>query len=140
MDTFDFETNLHSNILTGNVYWQQDQLEQTPRIRVDASPVSNQYEGLVTEIGGSRTPTQQFLLPNAQQADARWGSGGSSGSPIIVSSLHDGQTTPNEPPKVRTINMPQMPMMQPLNLDVDPNAWELKNVDLQRLLGNNSGE
>lgn len=61
--------------------------------------------------------------------DARWASGDSNGNPKIVSSFV------NNPPTVRGGTGPA-PSMQPLNLEIDPNAWELKNPDLQQMLGN----
>lgn len=61
-------------------------------------------------------------------AEARWASADSSGNPKIVSSFA------NDPPAVRG-SLGTGASMQPLNLEVDPNAWELKDHDLQRLLG-----
>lgn len=116
LDTYDFES----------IYWPTDATER-PQIRINTD---NYYYSTQTEPEryGSRTPTGQFLMPTPM-ADARWGSGDS--SPKIVSSQGG-----NEPPTVRGINSTSTPQMQPLNLEIDPNAWELKNHDLQRLLGN----
>lgn len=63
----------------------------------------------------------------ATTPDARWASGDSSANPKIVSSFG------NDAPTVRG-NAGYAPM-QALNLEIDPNAWELQNHDLQRLLG-----
>lgn len=79
---------------------------------------------------GSRTPTGQFLQPGTP-VDARWASGDSSGNPKIVSSFQG----PNNPPAVRGSSGPTY-SLQPLNLEIDPNAWELRNYDMHMLLGN----
>lgn len=123
MDTYDFES----------IYWPTDATER-PQIRINPSTDSNNYlYATQTERDriGSRTPTGQFLMPGTTPVDARWASGDSSGNPKIVSSSRG----PNDAPTVRT-NNGLLPSMQPLNLDIDPNAWELKNPDLQQLLGN----
>lgn len=121
MDTLDFES----------IYWPTDATERGPQIKINATDMSNYLYSTQTEQEryGSRTPTGQFLMPGTP-VDARWASGDSSGNPKIVSSFGA-----NDAPTVRG-NLTGVPSMQPLNLDIDPNAWELKNHDLQQLLGN----
>lgn len=116
MDTFDYDS----------IYWPTDATER-PQIRINATTDSISY---TTELErfGSRTPTGQFLMPGTP-ADARWSSGDSNGNPKIVSSFA------NDPPTVRG-NASAFSPMQPLNLEIDPNAWELKSQNLQQLLGN----
>jgi hypothetical protein len=127
VETYDFES----------IYWPTDATER-PQIKINATDMSHYYSTVGTEQDriGSRTPTGQFLMPGTPQVDARWASGDSSGNPKIVSSFQG----PNDPPTVRGGSSGSVPsmMMQPLNLDIDPNAWELKNHDLQRLIGNSS--
>lgn len=103
-------------------YWPTEQTEM-PQIRITATNSST--------FGGTqpRTPTNYYLNP---VPDARWSSG-ESGNPKIVSSAFT-----NEPPMVRGGSGS---VMTPLSVDVDPNAWDLKELDLQRLLGaSQSGE
>src|SRR4051812_2208591 len=111
MDTYDYDS----------IYWPTEATER-PQIRINAISDSISYINQ-TELDGSRTPTGQFLMPNTP-IDARWSSGDSNGNPKIVSSFA------NDPPTVRG-NYSASSQMQPLNLDIDPNAWELKNHNLQ---------
>lgn len=121
MDTYDFES----------IYWPTDATER-PQIRINPTTDTNLYSTQTERDRiGSRTPTNQFLMPGITSAEARWASGDSNGNPKIVSSFQG----PNDAPTVRG-NHGSLPTMQPLNLDIDPNAWELKKPDLQQLLGN----
>lgn len=123
LDTYDFDS----------VYWPTDATER-PQIRINATTDASEYlytTDTERDRYGSRTPTGQFLTPGTP-VDARWAtaSGDSSGNPKIVST--------NGPPVVRTTGNSGSVLMQPLNLDIDPNAWELKTYDrsdLHRLLG-----
>lgn len=117
-DTYDFDS----------IYWQTDATER-PQIRINSSTGTNNHFTNQSEHDryDSRTPVNQFLMPGTP-AEARWASADSSGNPKIVSSFA------NDPPAVRG-TLGSAAAMQPLNLEVDPNAWELKDHDLQRLLG-----
>lgn len=77
---------------------------------------------------GSQTPTGSAVhfLSQGTPVEARWASGDSRGNPKIVAN--------NEPPIVHNSGS-SLPLMQPLNLDIDPSTWELKSPDLHRLLG-----
>lgn len=117
MDTYDFES----------IYWPTDATERGPQIRINST--NDHYYSTQTELEryGSRTPTGQFLMPGTP-VDARWASGDSSGNPKIVSS------SVNDAPAVRSGSLTSS--MQPLNLEIDPNAWELKTTqDLRSYLG-----
>lgn len=118
MDTYDFES----------IYWPTD-VSDRPQIKINASN-DTMLNSLDKDRYGSRTPTGQYLAPGAP-VDARWASGDSSGNPKIVSSFQGA----NGAPTVRGYSGSHQ-KMQPLNLEIDPNAWELKNYDLQQLLGN----
>lgn len=126
LETYDFES----------VYWPTDATER-PQIKINATTDASEYLYTTDTEGnryGSRTPTGQFLTPGAP-VDARWASG-ESGNPKIVSSFQGS----NGPPLVRRGSGGSQ-LMQPLNLDIDPNAWELKNYDrsdLHRLMSNAS--
>lgn len=119
MDTYDFES----------IYWPTDATER-PQIRINATDMNNYLYSTQTDAErlGSRTPTGQFLMPGTP-VDARWASGDSSGNPKIVSSFQG----PNDPPMVRG-NLGSA-ALQPLNLEIDPNAWELKSHERHRLFG-----
>lgn len=121
MDTDDFESS---------IYWPTDTSER-PQIKINATNDSSYLYSTQTDRYGSRTPTQQgqFLMPASAPIDARWASGDSSGNPKIVSSQGA-----NDAPTVRG-NTGSLPFMQPLNLEIDPNAWELKNHDLHQFIG-----
>ncbi|CAG9812273.1 unnamed protein product [Chironomus riparius] len=106
LDTYDFDS----------IYWPTEQTDM-PQIRVSSTIDSTCHST-------SRTPTQHLLNP--MSGDARWSSG-ESGNPRIVSLGHNGA------PMVRG-NSNNSPMA-PLNVDIDPNAWDLKTHDLQRLVG-----
>lgn len=99
-------------------YWPTEQTEM-PQIRITATNNSTYSNSYV------RTPTQYLLNPTQ---DARWSSGESS-NPKIVSSAFT-----NDAPMVRGNSGMSL---TPLSIDVDPNAWELKEFDLQRLIGTN---
>lgn len=121
MDTYDFDS----------IYWPTDATER-PQIKINATNETNDYlYSTDQDRQDSRTPTKQFLIPGAIPVDARWASGDSSGNPKIVSSFQNS----NDAPSVRGFSGSAQ-KMQPLNLEIDPNAWELKNYDLQQLLGN----
>lgn len=100
-------------------YWPTEQTEM-PQIRITATNNST-YNSYV------RTPTQHLLNPTTTQ-DARWSSGESS-NPKIVSSAFT-----NDAPMVRGNSGMSL---TPLSIDVDPNAWDLKEFDIQRLIGAN---
>lgn len=121
LDTYDFES----------IYWPTDATER-PQIKINATNDINSYlYSNENDRYQSRTPTGQFLTPGPTPVDARWASGDSSGNPKIVSSFQGSA----DAPKVRGYSGFNQ-KMQPLNLEIDPNAWELKNYDLQQLLGN----
>lgn len=121
LDTYDFES----------IYWPTDTTER-PQIRINASNDTNDYlYSSEHDHLGSRTPTGQFLIPGSTPIDARWASSDSNGNPKIVSSFQGA----NNGPTVRGFSGSTQ-SMQPLNLEIDPNAWELKNYDLQQMLGN----
>jgi hypothetical protein len=107
IDTYDFDS----------IPWPTEQTDM-PQIRVSANTHDSSFQNT------ARTPTAQQYLLNVSSADARWSSG-DSGNPKIVSS---------EPPMVRSLGGGGG-MMTPLNIDVDPNAWDLKHHELQRLVG-----
>ena len=115
LDTYDFDS----------VYWPTDATER-PQIRVNAMTETSNYQS--EDRYDSRTPTGgQFLMPATPTVDARWASGDSSGNPKIVSSFQ------NNPPMVRGGDG-LSPFMLPLNLEIDPNAWDLKGHDLQQFV------
>lgn len=106
-DTYDFDSIIN---------WPTDVTEK-PHIRVDA----------LTEIdslkSGAMSIDRQFLVPNAQ-ADARWSSGGDSNGPKIITSTAQQRSAIN-----KSSSSASNSFMQPLNVEVDPNAWELQNFD-----------
>lgn len=110
-------------------YWPTEQTEM-PQIRITATNNSTYGGGSLSFPSQPRTPTQYLLNP---VPDARWSSGESS-NPKIVSSAF---TTNNEAPMVRTGSGGGGMSMMPLSIDVDPNAWDLKEIDMQRLIGTN---
>lgn len=112
VDTYDFDS----------IYWATEQTEM-PQICVSSTIDSSYHNSL-------RTPTQNFLSPGI--GDARWSSS-ESGNPKIVSI-----GSKNDPPMVRGLSSNSQ--LTPLAVDIDPNAWELKNYDLQRLGGGENGE
>lgn len=115
LDTYDCDS----------VYWPTDATER-PQIRINAMTETSNYQN--DDRYGSQTPTgSHFLMPATPTVDARWASGDSSGNPKIVSSFQ------NEAPVVRG-NDGTSAFMQPLNLDIDPNAWELKAHELQHFV------
>lgn len=120
MDTYDFDS----------IYWPTDTTER-PQIKINATNDSSYLFSTQTDRFGSQTPTPgQFLMPSTTPIDARWASGDSSGNPKIVSS-----NGANGAPTVR-VNSASLSTMQQLNLDIDPNAWELKDHYVQQLIGN----
>lgn len=104
LDTYDFES----------IYWPTDATER-PQIRIDA----------LTEINSlsQQSLDRQFLMPGVQSTDARWSSGDSSG-PRIISSLVNNVNSNNGGRSGANSQF-----MKPLNVEVDPNAWELQNFD-----------
>lgn len=107
MDTYDFDS----------IYWPTDATER-PQIKINATTDSISYT--------THTELERFGSP-------RWSSGDSNGNPKIVSSPI------NDPPTVRgkqNVSSGLGIQMQPLKLEIDPNAWELKSHNLQHLLGN----
>jgi hypothetical protein len=111
LDSYDDSTDEHYGLDTydfESIYWPTDATER-PQIRIDA----------LTEINSlsQQSIDRQYLMPGVQSTDARWSSGDSSG-PRIISSLvnNNGRVTNSQ-------------FMQPLNVEVDPNAWELQNFD-----------
>ena len=117
----DNESNLDTNLDYESIYWPTEQTDM-PQIRVSSTIDSVQNT--------SRTPTQHLLNP--VMGDARWSSS-ESGNPKIVSFGNR-----NEPPFVRGSSLASP--MTPLAVDVDPNAWELRPNDLQRLVSGEHGE
>lgn len=116
--------------LDESIYWPTETTER-PQIKINATNDSSYLYSTQTDRFGSRTPTPgQFLMPATTPVDARWASGDSSGNPKIVSSQGA-----NNAPTVRG-DSALLSSMQPLNLEIDPNAWELKNHDLHQFLGN----
>jgi hypothetical protein len=101
LDTYDFES----------IYWPTDATER-PQIRIDN----------LTEINSlsQHSIDRQFLMPGVQ-ADARWSSGDSSVPRIISLPANSDQS------HLRATT--NSTFMQPLNVVVDPDAWELQNFD-----------
>lgn len=111
-------------------YWPTEQTEM-PQIRITASNNST--------FGGSVRFNQsnQYHLNPLLSTDARWSSGESSNPKIVSSAFTNSNSNNfnNEAPLVRT-GSGGMSMM-PLSIDCDPNAWELKEFDMQRIVGGN---
>lgn len=108
-DTYDFDSIIN---------WPTDATEK-PQIRVDALTEINRLRSQQSTID------RQYLVPNAQ-ADARWSSGDLNSPKIITSSAKD---QPNIRSAINNTSGASNPFMQPLNVEVDPNAWDLQNFD-----------
>lgn len=123
MEGYDFNSNLQSNTEHTNGYWPMlTNNEMIPKIRVDSTttPINSlRIESLVT---------QPYLVP---QVEARWASADSTSmeSPKIVASYRGMK---NEAPRVRSATNDSSSML-PLNLECDPNAWDLESHEM---LGN----
>lgn len=108
-DTYDFDSIIN---------WPTDATEK-PQIRVDALTEINRLRSQQSTID------RQYLVPNAQ-ADARWSSSDLNSPKIITSSAKD---QPNIRSAINNTSGASNPFMQPLNVEVDPNAWDLQNFD-----------
>ena len=126
MESYDFNSNLQSNMQHTNGYWPMKLTnnESIPKIRVDSTttPINSQYN--IESIS-----TQPYLVP--QVVEARWASADSTSmeSPKIVASYRGMK---NEAPRVRSATNDSTSML-PLNLECDPNAWDLESHEM---LGN----
>lgn len=98
--------------------------EMIPKIRVDSTTTP------INSLRIESLATQPYLVP--QVVEARWASADSTSmeSPKIVASYRGMK---NEAPRVRSATNDSTSML-PLNLECDPNAWDLESHEM---LGNN---